>query len=387
MWSTFWDGEKFTRYSKPLKAKAYYLNHYIDLLTGASHPFKFDQFKEYLETIKLQTTEFEAKRIFHLFYEAGYEFNDLEFSSDDTLLVLELEYERQDKWTPITSSTEISLRPLKGVHKRKYKEDFKKVQRHLKNGDCYQVNLTYDFEFAINEDYSADDICSKLWAKRENISPYAHATFVEELDLLLLSNSPECLFNSRVESTEPVIWSMPIKGTLPRTENWKRDWEKLLSSNKDQAELNMITDLLRNDLTRIELSASRVVKKNEPLLVPKIIHQYSLITTRLSQDANLLKVVRAMFPGGSITGAPKLKVMQIIKDIEKRNRGAYCGSTILMANRMCNSSINIRTAVVDLKNRKLNYSAGGGITLLSNCEDEFLEMHLKKDSFIKILIS
>ena len=385
MWSIFWNGSKFVRYTHPIKATVYYLNYCVDLLTGARSERSFLVFLENLEKQKLQFLKNKDKKVYHLYYEAGLELNNLHSNEDDVILALELEYKYSHDWKVLKDPKRIKLTPKRAVSKKKYKEDFDKVQNHLKNGDCYQVNLTYDFEYSIDTPCSAEDICSSLWASSDNIAPYAHASFIEQLDLLILSNSPECLFNSKINQLGTDIWTMPIKGTMPRSSNWKKDWKKLRDSKKDQGELNMITDLLRNDLTRIELTSSNVIRKNSPLLVPRIIHQYSLISTKLSKEVNLLQIIKAMFPGGSITGAPKQRVMNILRDIEKRNRGIYCGSTILINKNECSSSINIRTASIDLKSRKLTYSAGGGITLLSNCEDEFLEMYLKKDSFIRNL--
>ena len=92
-----------------------------------------------------------------------------------------------------------------------------------------------------------------------------------------------------------------------------------------------------------------------------------------------------MFPGGSITGAPKKRVMSILHKLEKKPRGFYCGSTLLLTPKKAQASINIRSAIFDLKTQELSYKAGGGITLLSTAQNEFLEMTYKRDSFIKLL--
>ena len=121
------------------------------------------------------------------------------------------------------------------------------------------------------------------------------------------------------------------------------------------------------------------------LLVPGLIHQYSEIKVPLSQHVTLKNILEKIFPGGSITGAPKKRVMQILKKLESRSRGFYCGSTLLFSKGQIEASINIRSSVVDFKKRSLSYQAGGGITLLSQPQHEFLEMTYKHDSYIDTL--
>jgi anthranilate/para-aminobenzoate synthase component I len=383
MWSIFWKGEKFVRYTDPVKATVYYLNHSINLLSNEKEDKDFSFFVERIKNQKLN--ERRDKTVIHLFYEAGMVLNEVDFSDSKAPLAIEVEYSLESDWSPKENIRSLELTPLKGVSKTKYTEDFNRGFEHLRNGDCYQFNLSYKFEYKLNRKLSALDICSRLWRDEESIAPYAHATFIEPFSKLILSNSPECLFQTKIDSNQTKIWTMPIKGTMPKGKDWKESYKKLISSKKDRGELDMITDLLRNDLTRIENQLSRVIKRRAPLVVPKIIHQYSLIASKLSKDVSLFSVVSAMLPGGSITGAPKKRVMEILSSIEKRNRGVYCGSTILFNREKCSASINIRTAEIDLEASRLCYSAGGGITLLSKCEDEFLEMYLKKDSFVRNL--
>ena len=149
----------------------------------------------------------------------------------------------------------------------------------------------------------------------------------------------------------------------------------------------MITDLLRNDLNNIELPVAKVIKKKAPLLAPGILHQMSLLQVDVSSSVSLGQIVQALFPGGSITGAPKKRVLQILHKLEESPRGIYCGSTILMYRGRCDASINIRTAFIDFEQGELIYGAGGGITLLSDPRDEFQEMLVKKDSFIDLFFN
>jgi len=179
---------------------------------------------------------------------------------------------------------------------------------------------------------------------------------------------------------------MPIKGTL-RTEGGDVAflWKKMLADQKEEGELVMITDLLKNDLNRLDIPSAQVRRLRAPLLVPGLLHQYSLISLRLKNEVTLAATMKALFPGGSITGAPKKRVMEIIEKVERYNRSIYCGSTLLcIDDRKC-ASINIRTASINIEDRIWRYGAGGGITLLSTCLGEFREMEDKVSSFLKLL--
>ena len=147
----------------------------------------------------------------------------------------------------------------------------------------------------------------------------------------------------------------------------------------------MITDLLKNDLNRLDTPSAEVRKLRAPLLVPGLLHQYSLISLKLKNEISVSTTMRALFPGGSITGAPKKRVMGIIADVERYNRGIYCGSTLLCIGNNKVANINIRTASINIEERIWRYGAGGGITLLSRPVDEFKEMEDKVSSFLKLL--
>ncbi len=387
MWSVFWLGDHFVKYSRPNYARLFFLNHSIDLLTGVKSDISIYDFLEHLEQSKsnLDSIRIQRKYISHLFYELGEILNETSTPSTSVPLAIEVEYSVREQWKPLEGIPSLEPLPVSAVSKKAYEDAFKKGYEHLLRGDCYQFNLTFPFSYRWKQDFSAEEICSKLWELEENRSPYAHATYLPTLDRLYLSNSPECLFQGDLSSARPKVWTMPIKGTLPRGKNWREAWRKLKSSKKDQGELNMITDMLRNDLTRIDLQVARVAKKCAPLVVPRIIHQYSVVEADLREQTSLLNILKAMFPGGSITGAPKINVMKILKNIESSPRGFYCGSTILIDEEIFASSINIRSAEIELKSRMMHYHAGGGITLLSKVDEEFLEMYLKKDSFVRNL--
>lgn len=180
---------------------------------------------------------------------------------------------------------------------------------------------------------------------------------------------------------------MPIKGTKIRQKDWRKDWKALKKDPKERGELIMIADLLRNDLNRLEKPRAKVIKLQAPLLVPNLLHQYALLSVKLEKSISLLKVLECLFPGGSVTGAPKKRTMEILQDVERFQRGLYTGSTLLCYEDKKVASINIRTAQVSIGDRLWRYAAGGGITLLSKAVFEFQEMEAKVSSFLTLLKS
>ncbi len=266
-----------------------------------------------------------------------------------------------------------------------YEKAFKKVQEHLSAGDCYQINLTAEFSYRGQEVLDPWDWPRLLWEQKGKRGAYGNITYIQALERSFVSNSPECLF--QLEKADGSYWlsSMPIKGTvrLKNHAHFKEAWNELIHCSKNEAELLMITDLLRNDLTHLSGSWAQVRRLKAPLIVPDILHQYSLITTPLKREHSLGEVMASLFPGGSITGAPKKRVCELIREIEKRNRGFYCGSTYIQFRHIAAASINIRSGEFQHKNSFFKYGAGGGITLQSSLEDEYAEMILKTESFFK----
>lgn len=333
---------------------------------------------ELAEKIKNKRNDF---KVFHLFYEFG----SNHYKSSNDLIGIVLNFKSIEK---------IKLKARKKTHYRfrelvsynEYKKLFLRGEKSLRRGDCYQYNLTIPFEFKLKKMITFSQLMGNLWEKEESRGAYAHGTYLPSLGISILSNSPECLFQIYRQGDESIIETMPIKGTLKSTnKDFSKQWEKLKSSYKDQCELYMITDLLKNDLAKIDARNVIVEKLKAPLIVPGILHQYSKISTKTKRDLALGEIVQSLFPGGSITGAPKKKVMEIIDQLENRNRGIYCGSTIISFGKLRAASINIRTALYDHHDNCLHYQAGGGITLQSDAQDEWEEIQNKVESFSSLL--
>lgn len=360
-------------------AYIYFRHSRLNLLTGYPEVYSLQTFLNKLEQIKLQDN-FKQALVYHFHYEFGLVLMGLGHTvSNETPLVIEIEYVRSvKKKLPSSKLKSIPLKSLERPSWSEYKKSFAHIQHKLLSGECYQVNLTYPFDFETEKFFEPHDL-SDFFFSQTGTGAYAHATYLGEE--MILSNSPECLFQYR----DDVIFSMPIKGTLAYTGDWKKSWHKMLLSPKEEAELIMITDLLKNDLNRISRPQAQVKKLRAPLVVPGLVHQYSLISLQLREKVTLLKTLESLFPGGSITGAPKKRVMQIIQEVERYDRGIYCGSTLLCYGDKKVASINIRTAKVNVNDRLWRYGAGGGITLLSNPVLEFQEMESKVASFLSLL--
>lgn len=372
------------KFSDAVSARAFYKNHYIDLLTGLNHPFEIEGWLKTLDFPVLTQTH--DKRFIHLFYELGFMFEGMtEEIGSDELLAVDIEYTKKEITALAADTRKIDLALIDAPHFFEYEKQFQEGYRELTEGNCYQFNLTGMYRYSFSEALTSEDFITALWREPKHRGAYASATYIEALEKLFLSNSPECLF----QYENGVLVTRPIKGTLKRLTDDKDEiqklWRELTADKKSQAELFMIADLLRNDLSRIDLPRSVVTKKKAPLLVPGLIHQYSEISVELRAHVTLKNILQKIYPGGSITGAPKKRVMMILKRLEQRSRGLYCGSTVAFSKNKIDASINIRASVIDFKNLSLTYQAGGGITLLSDVLLEFEEMTYKHDSYIDIL--
>jgi para-aminobenzoate synthetase component 1 len=384
------NSSNFYLYQNLKYGKVYYKNKVLCLVSGKTSASSIALLNRELEKEELELKS--NYRVWHLFYEFGFSSVKLDdYVSDSSILAIQLCYKRKKK---------ISLGKVKKVNSKltlstsidemAYKSKFIRGYKNLEVGNCYQFNLTEKLIYKYPKDDTAVELISRLFKDSRKLSAYAHATNLPLLAALYISNSPECLFSLRkLGYTNKNYWqlrTMPIKGTIRREkgDELSKLWRELKNSEKNENELLMITDLLRNDLSKIEEPRARVLAERLPLLVPGLLHQYSLIEVLLSKNVSLAQIIKALFPGGSITGAPKKRVMEILLDLEDRDRGFYCGSTLLLEEGRVSASINIRSAVLDLKRAFLELSAGGGVTLMSEATEEFNELKAKLESFISL---
>ncbi|HID9267057.1 TPA: aminodeoxychorismate synthase component I, partial [Klebsiella variicola] len=252
------------------------------------------------------------------------------------------------------------------MSRQQYGEKFRQVQAYLHSGDCYQVNLAQRFQAR----YVGDEWQAFRQLNTANRAPFS--AFIRLEEGAILSLSPERFIQLR----QGEIQTRPIKGTLPRLDSPQEDArqaEKLANSPKDRAENLMIVDLMRNDIGRVAVPGS--VRVPELFVVepfPAVHHLVSTITARLPATLHASDLLRAAFPGGSITGAPKVRAMEIIDELEPQRRNAWCGSIGYLS--YCgnmDTSITIRTLTA--WQGQLYCSAGGGIVADSEEDAEYQE--------------
>jgi para-aminobenzoate synthetase/4-amino-4-deoxychorismate lyase len=261
------------------------------------------------------------------------------------------------------------------ISKKAYKDKIEEIKYFLKEGFSYQVNFT----FKINFDFKGNPVELYRYLRNSQPTPYAALLQTDQKNFFL-SFSPE-LF---IRSDGKKIITRPMKGTISRGATNSKDKNKkrqLAKSKKNKAENVMITDLLRNDLGRI--STKVTVPKLFSVEKYKTLYQMtSTIEARLDKNKKLKNIFSALFPCGSVTGAPKIETMKIIKKLEKKPRGIYTGAIgyINPKKQFC-FNVGIRTA--HIKKNKGQLGIGGGILYDSQKEAEYREALLKADFFTK----
>lgn len=256
------------------------------------------------------------------------------------------------------------------MSRAEYGEKFARIQEYLAAGDCYQINLTQRF----SAPYQGDEWQAYCLLASANKAPFS--AFIRLPESALLSLSPErfLLLDGRHIETKP------IKGTRPRHPDPATDQQvalELAQADKDRSENLMIVDLLRNDIGRV----SRPGSVSVPHLFavesfPAVHHLVSTIHGELDARWQGVDLLRACFPGGSITGAPKIRAMEIIEELEPQRRNAYCGSIgYLSQHGRMDTSICIRTLIAEAG--RLHCWAGGGIIADSDADSEYQETYDK----------
>ena len=286
----------------------------------------------------------------------------------------------QQQQAPTVAPFALTSRWQSNMSRQQYGEKFRQVQAYLQSGDCYQVNLAQRFQAS----YQGDEWQAFVRLNRANRAPFS--AFLRFDDSAIMSLSPERF----IQLEQGHIQTRPIKGTLPRLEDPIADAEqarRLAHSPKDRAENLMIVDLMRNDIGRVAVPGS--VRVPELFVVepfPAVHHLVSTITATLPAALHATDLLRAAFPGGSITGAPKVRAMEIIDELEPHRRNAWCGSIGYLS--VCgnmDTSITIRT--VTASEGTLYCSAGGGLVADSEEGAEYQETFDKVNRILSQLES
>lgn len=258
-----------------------------------------------------------------------------------------------------------------------YEKTVKKMIDHIVEGDIYIANLTQQMQVHCEMD------AFELFLRMRKTNPSPFGAYLHYGDFEIVSASPERFLLIK----DGMIETKPIKGTRPRGKNTAEDRqlrEELEQSGKDHSELLMIVDLERNDLNRICEAGS--VKVVDPFAIHSFATVHHLVTTvigKIKKECSFDQILRAVFPGGSITGAPKIESMKIIDQLEHSRRGLYTGSIgYLSFDGSCDLNIVIRTAVI--QNQKHHIGIGGGITCESDPAAEYAETLQKAKAFSDI---
>jgi len=259
-----------------------------------------------------------------------------------------------------------------------YADRFRRIQRYIHGGDCYQVNLAQRFAAP------AQGNAWTAYRTLRRLSPAPFSGYLNFPEVQVLSSSPERF----LQISDKRVETRPIKGTRPRSDDPERDRglaEELAASAKDRAENVMIVDLLRNDLSKT-CSEVRVPELFRIESYATVHHLVSTVTGRLRSGCTAADVLRGCFPGGSVTGAPKVRAMEIIEELEPHRRGVYCGAIGYIGfDGTMDTNIAIRTLAYS--EGTIRFWAGGGIVADSELEAEYQETFDKARGMLSLIRS
>lgn len=287
--------------------------------------------------------------------------------------------EIQQQKIPSTQNKKIQF--TAATSKQDYIQAVQKILHHIKVGDCYELNYCIEF-FTDDAVVNAVDAYVKL----AQLSPTPFGCFYKQDDNYLLCSSPERFLRKQHNK----LIAQPIKGTIKRNlQNAKEDallMQQLQSNQKEKSENVMVVDLVRNDMSRICKPGSVIANELFKVDVFPQVHQLiSTITGELKSNVSLLDILQACFPMGSMTGAPKYKVMQLIEQYETSKRGIYSGSVgYINPNGNFDFNVVIRSLFYNSNKQYLSYMVGSGITHYCNPEKEYEECLLKAEALKRV---
>lgn len=316
----------------------------------------------------------ELKNKYHIAGYIRYEVKDIflgrKINSKLPLMYFEC-FENYEKFENLKNPPQVFLKLKPEISYDNYTNAIQKIKDEISNGNTYEVNYTCDF--SIETLHSGEEIFYGLMEKQK--TPYC--SFIKNEFEEIISFSPELFFRKNGNN----ILTKPMKGTIKRGKNPKEDEELktfLKNDEKNKAENVMIVDLLRNDLGKIAKTSSVKVPKLFEIETHKTLHQMtSKITAELTENTTIFDIFNAIFPCGSITGAPKISTMDIIDKTETGKRNVYCGAIGYIHKDFCEFSVPIRTLQKPADKSEYNYRAGGAIVWDSSIEDEWEEVKLK----------
>ena len=281
----------------------------------------------------------------------------------------------------LSATDKIELESLVESDTAPYLLQVEKIKQYIVDGDIFQANLSRQWQAVLKRDISDAVLFDAL--SRQNPSSFAAMVCLQ--NMTIISSSPERL----VSSKNGIVETRPIAGTRPRDEDQKSDEalaKELLSHPKEQAEHIMLIDLERNDLGRV--CRPGTIEVNELMVLESWQHVHHIVSNvrgELDSNRSPIDVLRAVFPGGTITGCPKVHCIEILAEMEQQARGAYTGSLGYINNDgSMDFNILIRTMVRDIGNNTITFRAGGGIVSDSVATKELEETRAKAKGLLKI---
>ncbi len=279
--------------------------------------------------------------------------------------------------------------PVSNFSRGEYIEAVEIIKEHIRRGNTYQVNLTQRLTVEMPEELNAETVFARL--RRDHPAPFS--AFLRRGNSTVVSASPERFFRI----SDGAISASPIKGTRPRGKSTTEDdalRTELVDSKKDRAENTMIVDLLRNDLGRVckygSVAVERLCEIQEH---PTLFHLVSTINGRLRDGVKFTDAVRALFPCGSVTGAPKIRTMEIIDELETAPRGLSMGAIGYFipergfAGLKPGFDLSVAIRTMTIRGREATFNVGGGITIDSDAKAEYDESILKAKALLAALNS
>lgn len=320
--------------------------------------------------LKLEELKNDYFLVGYIRYEAKNVFLGQKYFSKLPLIYFEA-YENFEEFEPDKFSNDVYLNPKISLEFEKYKEKIEKIKDEISNGNTYEVNFTLDFD--IDTKYLPNEIFNSLLKVQK--TPYCALLSNAFEDII--SFSPELFF--KLEGNK--IVTKPMKGTICRGKSEIEDIknkEFLKNDPKNRAENVMIVDLLRNDLGKISKTGTVCASKLFEIEEHKTLFQMtSTVTSELLDNVSIFDIFKAIFPSGSITGAPKISTMEIIDELEAGKRGVYCGAIGIINKKFMEFSVPIRILQKSKNENTFKYRAGGAIVWNSNAKDEYDEVKLK----------
>jgi para-aminobenzoate synthetase component I len=305
--------------------------------------------------------------------------------SDNMLHIGSLQNDHQEIFDDITSQTISTTAPLTtSIHNRISREEYihiiKQLQQHILRGDCYEINFCQEF---YSENTVMDPV--QVFTALSQASPNPFSAFYKTGERYLLCASPERYLKKEGEH----IYSQPIKGTSQRNLESNQEDEQnrsdLYYSAKDRAENVMVVDLVRNDLSKICVHV-QVDELFGVYSFPQVHQMISTISGRLQPGIHIIDAIKATFPMGSMTGAPKKRVMELIEQYEHTRRGIFSGAVgYITPGGDFDFNVVIRSILYNASSRYLSFLAGSGITFYSDPELEYEECLMKAAAIKKVL--